>query len=64
MAQEDRQELKRLWRQAVSFITDLVDDALKAEANEMMAQLNQARQRGDLPTIRNLLARLMREHSQ
>ena len=63
MAQEDRQELKRLWRQASKLChPDLVDDALKAEANEMMAQLNQARQRGDLPTIRNLLARLMREH--
>ncbi|KAF1369907.1 MAG: DNA repair protein [Yokenella regensburgei] len=63
MAEEDRQELKRLWRQASKLChPDLVDDTLKAEANEMMAQLNQARQRGDLPTIRNLLARLMREH--
>ncbi|BBT72939.1 MULTISPECIES: J domain-containing protein [Enterobacteriaceae] len=63
MAQEDRQELKRLWRQASKLChPDLVDDALKAEANEMMAQLNQARQRGDLTAIRNLLAQLMRQH--
>ncbi|WHP31934.1 DNA repair protein [Trabulsiella odontotermitis] len=63
MSESDRHELKRLWRQASKLChPDLVDDALKAEANDMMAQLNQARQRGDLTTIRSLLARLQHGH--
>jgi len=61
MPPADRQELKRLWRQASKLChPDLVDEALKTQANDMMVQLNQARQRGDLTTIRSLLARLMR----
>lgn len=59
MAESERRELKRLWRQASKLChPDLVDAALKEEANDLMVQLNQARQKGDLPTVRAILARL------
>ena len=42
LSQEDRDELKRLWRQASKLChPDLVADDLKEEANAMMVQLNQ-----------------------
>lgn len=60
LAESERQELKRLWRQASKLChPDLVDDGMKAEATTLMVRLNQARQRGDLPTVRLILARLM-----
>lgn len=60
LAESERQELKRLWRQASKLChPDLVDEALKAEANMLMVRLNQARQRGDLATVRTILGRLM-----
>ena len=41
LSQEDRDELKRLWRQASKLChPDLVADDLKEEANAMMVQLN------------------------
>ncbi|MEX9251691.1 DNA repair protein [Pseudenterobacter timonensis] len=59
LSQEDRNELKRLWRQASKLChPDLVADDLKEEANAMMVQLNQAKQRGDVKAIRSLVARL------
>ena len=59
LSQEDRDELKRLWRQASKLChPDLVADDLKEEANAMMVQLNQAKQRGDVKAIRSLVARL------
>jgi DnaJ-domain-containing protein 1 len=60
LAESDRHELKRLWRQASKLChPDLVDDEMKAEATTLMVRLNQARQRGDLATVRTILARLM-----
>lgn len=60
LAESERQELKRLWRQASKLChPDLVDDGLKAEATALMVRLNQARQQGDLATVRTILARLM-----
>ncbi|KAB2484930.1 DNA repair protein, partial [Enterobacter hormaechei] len=59
LSEEDRNELKRLWRQASKLChPDLVADDLKEEANRMMVQLNQAKQRGDVKAIRSLVARL------
>ncbi|EKY3998294.1 DNA repair protein [Enterobacter roggenkampii] len=59
LSQEDQNELKRLWRQASKLChPDLVADDLKEEANNMMVQLNQAKQRGDVKAIRSLVARL------
>lgn len=59
ISEEDRNELKRLWRQASKLChPDLVADDLKEEANRMMVQLNQAKQRGDVKAIRSLVARL------
>lgn len=59
LSEEDQNELKRLWRQASKLChPDLVADDLKEEANAMMVQLNQAKQRGDVKTIRSLVARL------
>ncbi|MDX6040744.1 DNA repair protein [Scandinavium lactucae] len=61
LAESDRQELKKLWRQASKLChPDLVDDELKAEATTLMVRLNQARQQGDLTTVRTILARLMK----
>lgn len=60
LVEADRQELKRLWRQASKLChPDLVDDELKAEATTLMVRLNQARQQSDLATVRTILARLM-----
>jgi hypothetical protein len=60
LAASERQELKKLWRQASKLChPDLVDDELKAEATSLMVQLNQARQRSDLATIRLILGKLM-----
>ncbi|TDN58080.1 DNA repair protein [Scandinavium goeteborgense] len=60
LAESERHELKRLWRQASKLChPDLVDDSLKAEATTLMVRLNQARQRGDLATVRSILTRLM-----
>ncbi|HFK5770189.1 TPA: DNA repair protein [Enterobacter ludwigii] len=59
LSEEDQNELKRLWRQASKLChPDLVADDLKEEANAMMVQLNQAKQRGDVKAIRSLVARL------
>lgn len=59
LSDDDQNELKRLWRQASKLChPDLVADDLKEEANAMMVQLNQAKQRGDVKTIRSLVARL------
>lgn len=61
LSQDERQELKKLWRQASKLChPDLVDDELKDEANAMMVQLNQARQRGDVAAVRSLFARLQK----
>lgn len=61
LSEEDRNELKRLWRQASKLChPDLVADDLKDEANTMMVQLNQAKQRGDVKAIRSLVARLQK----
>jgi DnaJ-domain-containing protein 1 len=60
LAESERHELKRLWRQASKLChPDLVDEEMKAEATTLMVRLNQARQRGDLATVRTILARLM-----
>ncbi|AKF38204.1 TPA: DNA repair protein [Yersinia enterocolitica] len=54
-----RQELKRLWRQASRLChPDLVADEFKEKAHQLMVQLNQARQRGDFPAIHALLESL------
>lgn len=59
MSEDDHREMKRLWRQASKLChPDLVDIPLKSEANAMMAQLNQAKKRGDLPAVRSILNRL------
>lgn len=59
MSEEEHRELKRLWRQASKLChPDLVDIPLKSEANDMMAQLNQAKKRGDLSVVRSILNRL------
>jgi len=59
LSQDERQELKKLWRQASKLChPDLVADEMKEEANAMMVQLNQAKHRGDVKAIRSLVARL------
>ena len=61
MSEDERHELKRLWRQASKLChPDLVDNELKNDAHSMMVQLNQARQRGDLSAIRSILTRLQK----
>ena len=56
---DERNELKRLWRQASRLChPDVVADELKEKAHQMMVQLNQARQNADLATIRSLLTQL------
>ncbi|MFA3761080.1 DNA repair protein [Yersinia sp. 2466 StPb PI] len=58
---DQRQELKRLWRQASRLChPDLVADEFKEKAHQLMVQLNQARQRGDFPAINALLESLKR----
>ncbi len=59
LSSEQRQNLKRLWRQASRLChPDLVADAFKEKAHQLMVQLNQARQRGDFPAIHALLESL------
>ncbi|AJJ54054.1 hypothetical protein BZ17_3012 [Yersinia pseudotuberculosis IP 32953] len=59
LSSEQRQNLKRLWRQASRLChPDLVADAFKEKAHQLMVQLNQARQRGDFPAIHALLKSL------
>ncbi|QMI04421.1 DnaJ family molecular chaperone [Citrobacter sp. RHB25-C09] len=59
LSEEDRNELKRLWRQASRLChPDVVADELKEKAHQMMVQLNLARQNADLTTIRSLLMQL------
>lgn len=59
LSSEQRQELKRLWRQASRLChPDLVADEFKEKAHQLMVQLNQARQKGDFPTIHALLESL------
>ncbi len=61
MSEDERHELKRLWRQASKLChPDLVANDLKNEAHGMMVQLNQARQRGDVSAIRAILTRLQK----
>jgi hypothetical protein len=65
LSEEDQNELKRLWRQASKLChPDLVADDLKEEANTMMVQLNQAKQRGDVKAIRSLVAACSRALSR
>lgn len=59
MSADERNELKRLWRQASRLChPDVVADELKEKAHQMMVQLNQARQNADLAAIRALLTQL------
>ncbi len=59
LSSHQRQELKRLWRQASRLChPDLVADEFKEKAHQLMVQLNQARQRGDFPAIHALLESL------
>ncbi|WET13687.1 DNA repair protein [Yersinia intermedia] len=61
LSADQRQELKRLWRQASRLChPDLVADEFKEKAHQLMVQLNQARQRGDFPAINALLESLKR----
>ncbi|CNJ13455.1 Uncharacterised protein [Yersinia intermedia] len=61
LSADQRQELKRLWRQASRLChPDLVADEFKETAHQLMVQLNQARQRGDFPAINALLESLKR----
>lgn len=56
LSADQRQELKRLWRQASRLChPDLVADEFKEKAHQLMVQLNQARQRGDFSAIHTLL---------
>lgn len=59
LSADQRQELKRLWRQASRLChPDLVADEFKEKAHQLMVQLNQARQRGDFSAINTLLESL------
>ncbi|WP_145530536.1 DNA repair protein [Yersinia alsatica] len=59
LSADQRQELKRLWRQASRLChPDLVADEFKEKAHQLMVQLNQARQRGDFSAIHTLLESL------
>ncbi len=59
LSADERNELKRLWRQASRLChPDVVADELKEKAHQMMVQLNQARQNADLAAIRALLTQL------
>lgn len=59
LSTDERNELKRLWRQASRLChPDLVADELKEKAHQMMVQLNLARQNADLAAIRALLTQL------
>lgn len=59
LSTDERNELKRLWRQASRLChPDVVADELKEKAHQMMVQLNLARQNADLAAIRALLTQL------
>ncbi|MDA3821223.1 MAG: hypothetical protein PF450_01235 [Bacteroidales bacterium] len=62
VAQLDKEDvtlLKKLYRKATRLChPDTVTDELQAQATEMMTQLNQARDQGDLNAIKALLKRL------
>ncbi|MEG1419059.1 MAG: DnaJ family molecular chaperone [Citrobacter sp.] len=59
LSHDERNELKRLWRQASRLChPDVVADDLKEKAHQMMVQLNQARQNADLAAVRTLLTQL------
>ncbi|GJK83710.1 DnaJ family molecular chaperone [Citrobacter amalonaticus] len=59
LSPDERNELKRLWRQASRLChPDVVADELKEKAHQMMVQLNLARQNADLAAIRALLTQL------
>ncbi|MBA8198858.1 DNA repair protein [Citrobacter freundii] len=59
LSHDERNELKRLWRQASRLChPDVVADDLKDKAHQMMVQLNQARQNADLAAVRTLLTQL------
>ncbi|HGN9370371.1 TPA: DnaJ family molecular chaperone [Citrobacter pasteurii] len=59
LSTDERNELKRLWRQASRLChPDVVADDLKEKAHQMMVQLNQARQNADLAAVRALLTQL------
>ncbi|CNG03687.1 DNA repair protein [Yersinia frederiksenii] len=59
LSTDQRQQLKRLWRQASRLChPDLVADEFKEKAHQLMVQLNQARQRGDVSAIHTLLESL------
>ncbi|MBJ5895329.1 DNA repair protein, partial [Salmonella enterica subsp. enterica serovar Rissen] len=59
LSSDERNELKRLWRQASRLChPDVVADDLKEKAHQMMVQLNQARQNADLAAVRALLTQL------
>ena len=59
LSMDERNELKRLWRQASRLChPDVVADELKEKAHQMMVQLNLARQNADLAAIRALLTQL------
>lgn len=59
LSSDERNELKRLWRQASRLChPDVVADDLKEKAHQMMVQLNRARQNADLAAVRALLTQL------
>ncbi|MDB2179069.1 DnaJ family molecular chaperone [Citrobacter farmeri] len=59
LSTDERNEIKRLWRQASRLChPDVVADELKEKAHQMMVQLNLARQNADLAAIRALLTQL------
>ena len=59
LSPDERNEIKRLWRQASRLChPDVVADELKEKAHQMMVQLNLARQNADLAAIRALLTQL------
>ncbi|MGS9202743.1 DNA repair protein, partial [Salmonella enterica subsp. enterica serovar Infantis] len=59
LSDDERNELKRLWRQASRLChPDVVADDLKEKAHQMMVQLNQARQNADLAASRAFLTPL------
>lgn len=59
LSMDERNELKRLWRQASRLChPDVVADELKEKAHQIMVQLNLARQNADLAAIRALLTQL------
>ena len=65
LSSDERNELKRLWRQASRLChPDVVADDLKEKAHQMMVQLNLARQNADLATVRALLTQLQTDDGE